>query len=116
MNKKWITFHKTRSALGSSILLASAGRAHAAETYNPVALPPGSYTFDIVVENSVPAALPYCLNATAGGGTALTDNSFFEQGLYGRFGQTNGNIGIPLHGSAFTMISNANLQVIMPPD
>lgn len=84
--------------------------------YNPVALTPGSYTFDIVVPANYVQAVPYCINVTAGAGVSLNDNTYYEQGLYARPGQVGGNSGIPAHNTVFTDINNSNIQFLMPPD
>src|SRR5580698_2509073 len=83
--------------------------------FNPVTLTANSYTFDIVVESNTVQALPYCINVTAGNGTGLGDNTYYEQGLYARPGQSGGNSGIPPHNTVFTNINNANMTFIMPP-
>jgi len=83
--------------------------------FNPVALTANSYTFDIVVESNTVQALPYCINVTAGNGTGLGDNTYYEQGLYARPGQSGGNSGIPPHNTVFTNINNANMTFLMPP-
>jgi hypothetical protein len=98
------------------LLLACAGASLAHADYNPVALTPGSYTQDIVVEASAPQALPACCNATAGNGTGKGDNTYYEQGLFARAGQSGGNSGIPIHNTTFASINNANMQFLMPPD
>ncbi len=103
-----------RSRILTALLTcASAGLAHA--TYNPVPLTQSSYTYDIVVESNTVMALPYCINVTAGNGTGLGDNTYYEQGLYARPGQTGGNSGIPIHNTVFTSINNVNQQFLMPP-
>lgn len=99
-----------------SLLLAGACVNMAHAQFNPVVLTPSSYTFDIVVEASAPQALPYCINVTAGSGTGLGDNTYYEQGLYARAGQPGGNSGVPIHNTTFTSINNPNMHFLMPPD
>ena len=60
--------------------------------------------------------MPYCITATSGAGTSLGDNTFYEQGLYARPGQSGGNSGIPPHNTVFTARNNAGIQFLMPPD
>src|SRR5271167_2998053 len=96
------------------ILLACACVASARAQFNPVALTPGSYDFGIVVPNTTPQPLPYCINVTAGSGVDLGDNTYFEQGYYSRVGTPGGNFGIPIHGTTFTSINNGNMQFVMP--
>ena len=98
------------------VLLASAVMSAAGATFSPVTLTDNSYTFDIVVESNTAAALPYCINVTAGNGSGLGDNTYYEQGLYARAGQSGGNTGIPIHNTVFTNINNANMTFLMPPD
>ena len=97
------------------ILLAGACLNQARADFNPVALTPGSYTYDIVVESNAPGALPFCINATTGSGTSEGDNTYFEQGYYAQPGQAGGNLGVPVHNTVFTNINNANVTFQMPP-
>lgn len=95
-------------------LLACACVSVARADFNPVALTPQSYTLDIVVPATTLQGLPENINVTAGGGSAKTDNSFFEQGLY--ITLPGARIpGVPLGGSVFTNINNANMTFQMPP-
>jgi hypothetical protein len=98
--------------LGAALALTSVARAD----FNPVTLTANSYTFDIVVESNTVQALPYCINVTAGNGTGLGDNTYYEQGLYARTGQPGGNSGVPKHNTVFTNILNPNMAFIMPSD
>ena len=97
------------------ILLISACASLARADFNPVTLTANSYTFDIVVESNTVQALPYCINVTAGNGTGLGDNTYYEQGLHDRIGTAGGNSGVPRHNTVFTHIYNANMQFLMPP-
>ncbi len=98
------------------ILLTSACVSLARADFDPVALTPGSYTQDIVVEASTTVPLPYCINVTVGNGAALGDNTYYEQGLRARPGQVGYNSGVPPHNTILTNINNANMLFIMPPD
>lgn len=98
------------------ILLACACASVARADFNPVALTPGSYTYDIVVEAGTAQALPYCINVTAGDGTGMGDNTFYEQGLYARSPQQGYNSGLPVHNTTFTSINETNLTYLTPPD
>lgn len=98
------------------ILLTCACAGLARADFNPVALTPSSYTFDIVVPATTVQALPYCINVTAGNGVGLGDNTYYEQGLVARPGQVGGNSGIPIHNTVFTNINNPNMKFLMPPD
>src|SRR5271170_1194240 len=80
------TLKKTMKSRLIPILLTCACASLARADFNPVALTPGSYTFDIVVESNTVQALPYCINATSGSGVSLGDNTYYEQGLYARAG------------------------------
>lgn len=93
-------------------LCASLARAD----FNPVALTPSSYTLNIVVPKTTIQGLPYCINVTAGNGTGLGDNTYYEQGLYGRPGQVGANSGIPTHNTVFTNINDPTMTFVMPPD
>lgn len=99
----------------TAILLACAFASAARADFNPVALTPGSYTYDIVVESNTAPPLPYCINVTAGAGTSEGDNTYYEQGLYARAGQSGGNSGVPIHNTVFADINNANITFLMPP-
>jgi len=98
-----------------SILLSGVCLNLARADFNPVSLTANSYTFDIVVESNTAPPVPNCINVTAGGGTSLGDNSYYEQGMVARIGQAWGNSGIPPHGTVFTNINNANMTFLMPP-
>ncbi|MEI9961030.1 MAG: hypothetical protein WDM76_07805 [Limisphaerales bacterium] len=100
----------------TTLLLVCACASLARADFDPVALTPDSYTYDIVVEASAPQALPYCINVTAGDGVGLGDNTYYEQGLYARSGQEGANSGIPVHNTVFTSINDSNLTFRMPPD
>ena len=97
-------------------ILACACVISARADFNPVTLTANSYTFDIVVESNAVKALPYCINVTAGGGSGLSDNTYYEQGLHDRIGTTGGNSGVPRHNAIFTNINNVNMAFQMPPD
>src|SRR6266849_4091391 len=99
----------TLASLGITLALICVARAD----FNPVALTPGSYTFDIVVERGAPAPFPYCLSASQGGGTTLGDSTWFEQGYWR---SPNQNLGVPHPGQTFTHQRNANITYTMPPD
>ena len=99
--------------------------------FNPVALTQSSYTFNIVVASNSVAAYafegpaniptptvnsPYSINGFVGTGTnTFGDNTYYEQGLYSGFGDTGYNSGVPVHGTVFTNINNANMTFMMPP-
>jgi hypothetical protein len=97
-------------------LLTCACASLARADFNPVALTPSSYTFDIVVPASTVQALPFCINVTAGNGTGLGDNTYYEQGLRDRPGNPGANSGVPPHNTTFLSVSNANITFLMPPD
>jgi hypothetical protein len=85
--------------------------------FNPVPLTQSSYTFKIVIPHTYFHALQDCINVTAGNGSALGDNTFFEQGLAaGGPGLLGYNMGIPPHNTVFTNINNPNITFLMPPD
>src|SRR6202012_2376371 len=81
-----------------------------------VAITPGSYTFDIVVESNTPQALPFCITADTGSGVKETDTSLYEQGFYSRIGTSGGNSGIPIHNTTFASMNNSNITFLMPPN
>jgi len=91
-----------------------------AQNFDPVQLTPDSYTQDIIVENTTPspggAPTYYGINVTVGNGSGLGDNTYYEQGMVARLGQTGGNSGIPVHNSIFTNINDASMAFLMPPD
>lgn len=113
------------------LMLALALPQLARADFNPVALTQSSYTFNIVVaSNSVPVYAfegpanittptvnsPYSVDGFVGTGTnGFGDNTYYEQGMYSRFGDTGYNSGVPVHGTVFTNINNANMTFVMPP-
>ena len=103
-------FQKSMKAKLSLILLTALGLNAARADFNPVTLTANSYTFDIVVESNTVPAVPFCINATAGGGTGLGDNSYYEQGL-----RRGNNSGIPAHNTTFVSYNNASFSFLMPP-
>src|SRR4051794_24833762 len=88
--------------LALALTLASAARAD----YNPIALTPGSFTFDIVVEKTAP--LPEIskglTTATMDQGVAGAGNTFYEIG----FNVANPTTGIPHPGVTFAASSSAS--------
>ncbi|PWU14943.1 MAG: hypothetical protein C5B50_16205 [Verrucomicrobia bacterium] len=95
-------------ALGLSAVCITAARAD----YNPVALTPGSFTQDIVVEKGAPPPLENFCNATIDQGTNNYANTFFEEGYIPNMPM----FGLPAHGATFTANDNANITYQMPPD
>lgn len=97
-----------------AVVLALPGVARA--DFNPVALTPGSYTYGIVVPSNAVPPVTYCVNAFVGTGTNFGDNTFYEQGMYTPHPSDSGhNSGVPVHGTTFTDINNANKTFMMPP-
>ena len=105
--------HKKSPPLTATILaVLMAAATLPAQNFSPVAITPGSYTQDIIVENTTAAPQPYAYNCAQGSGLNLSgDYTLFEQGLYNGY-----SYGMPPHGSTFTHKSNPNIQFVMPPD
>jgi Bacterial lectin/Immunoglobulin I-set domain len=106
--KNRLTLASSLSVFGAALALQM-GVARA--DFNPVQLTQGSYTFSIVVPSNSPAPVPYCCTASQGGGTNLSDSTWFEQGFW-LTPQT--NIGVPHPGQIFTHHSNSNITYVMP--
>ena len=99
------------------LLLSCACVSVARADFNPVVLTPSSYTFDIVVPATYATPLAYAINVTAGSGSSLGDNTYYEQGLRPVDAQgLGGNSGIPPHNTIFTNINNPNETFLLPPD
>ncbi|HUC84611.1 MAG TPA: hypothetical protein VL970_05405, partial [Candidatus Acidoferrales bacterium] len=98
------------------ILLAGACLNWARADFNPVALTPSSYTFDIVIPASYVAPVPECVNVFVGSGVSFSDNTFYEQGLYNRPGLVGWNSGVPPHNTVFTNINDPTMTFLMAPD
>src|SRR5437867_885641 len=94
---------------GLSLSLAFLTRAD----FNPVALTPGSFTQDIIVEKSAAAPLVggYYTTASMDGGVANTGYSWYERGYY----LANLASGLPPAGTIFTSVSAPDHQFLMPP-
>src|SRR4051812_40911536 len=99
---------KTKLAsFGMALMFASAARAD----FNPIALTPGSYNADVVVEAGAPKGIFANVNVTIDGGTNNNGNTFYESGLETALPWT----GLPAAGSTFTSQSDAARQYKMPP-
>src|SRR5277367_2399538 len=96
------------AALALGTVVARAG-------YNPVALTPGSYTYAIVIPSNAAPPLPNAITATAGSGTTLGDNTYYEMTFRDPAPFVGFNSGIPAHGTVFTNLNNANMSFVMPP-
>ncbi|HTV61888.1 MAG TPA: LamG-like jellyroll fold domain-containing protein, partial [Verrucomicrobiae bacterium] len=109
--------HPLKSLIGPLAVAALALPAISqAQPFNPVPLKQSSYTFSIVVPQSAVAPVPACVNAFVGSGQTLSDNTFYEQGLYTPIpGDTYYNSGVPFHNTVFTSINDANMTFLMPP-
>ncbi|HSU54312.1 MAG TPA: hypothetical protein VLT36_09655, partial [Candidatus Dormibacteraeota bacterium] len=94
------------SSLTAAVLAATSARAD----YNPVALTPGSFAFDIVVEKTSPPPLGNFVNATIDNGTNNTGNTYFEQG----FVRAMPYAGLPPAGTTLNSLVSGHTYV-MPP-
>ena len=94
-------------ALGLTCFCVSLVRAD----YNPIALTPGSFTQDIVVEKSAPPPLANYMNVTIDHGTNNTGNTFFESGYIASVPE----LGLPAHNTTFISHADANHVFRMPP-
>lgn len=72
--------------------------------FEPIALTPGTFNYDIIVENTAPGPLNRATRATMDGGTNNSGATFYETGYNTNAGAT--ATGIPAAGSTFT---HANL-------
>src|SRR5215204_4891338 len=89
-------------------LLASNARAD----FNPIALTPGSFTADVIVEKTAPRSINDYVTATMDGGTNNNSNTWYEKG----FDSTRPNTGLPNSNSVFTAFADANRTFRMAPD
>jgi hypothetical protein len=101
--------HSRLFAFGLVLAGASAARA----AYVPIALTPGSYNKDAVVEQSAPAPVGSTVLTTASVdyGTGNSGNSWYEQG----FNTNAASTGIPPANSVFTSQAAADHQYRMAP-
>lgn len=105
-----------QTTLHLALLLGLAGAARAA--FNPIALTPGSFNGDAVIENTAPPPIGVAVNATidqgfalqAGSGTPF-GNTWNEQGYFAAWPNT----GLPPAGSTITASSNPNLSFTLAP-
>jgi hypothetical protein len=81
-----------------------------AAVFAPIPLTPGTFNFDMIVENTAPRPIPAGVTATMDGGTNQTGNTWYEQG----YNTASPGTGLPPAGSTFTHASNPNIQYTMP--
>ncbi len=108
--------HNTNSSMklrlipvGLALTVATVARAD----FNPIAITPGSYNQDIVVEKGGPAALVPGGYTTASmdGGVGNNNDTWSEQGYF----REDTAVGLPPAGTTFTSTSDANHQFQMAP-
>ena len=94
--------------IGLTCICVSLARAD----YSPIALTPGSFTQDIVVEKGAAPPLANYTTATPDQGTNNYGNTFFEQGYIASVPE----LGLPPHGTTFISRSLGSSHVFqMPP-
>jgi hypothetical protein len=105
--------HIHRKLVPLALAFASATVAQAA--YTPIALTPGSYNADVVVEKTAIKALAPggYTTATLDNGSANTANIWNEQGF---FSTPYNTVGLPPAGTSFTDQTYANITYTMAPD
>jgi hypothetical protein len=80
--------------------------------YAPIALTPGSYNADAIVEQTAPPAPASITTVTMDNGTGNTGTTWYEIGANSSAPST----GIPLHGSTFASLSFPDHSYTMAPD
>jgi hypothetical protein len=93
-----------------SLAVATAGIAHA--DYNPVVLTSGSFNADVIVEKTAARSINDYTTATVDAGTNNSGSTFYEQG----YNPTQPWTGLPVHGTTFVALSNANHTFKMAAD
>jgi len=98
----------------ATILIAAAiGATRSQADFNPVALTPGSFTADVIVEKTAPKSINDFTTATMDNvGTNNTANVWYETGYFTNSPWT----GVPAQGSTFVAFSDVNRQFKMPPN
>jgi len=95
------------------MLVAAIDATKSQADFNPVALTPGSFTADVIVEKTAPKSINDFTTATMDNvGTNNTANTWFENGYFTNAPWT----GVPVAGSTFVAVSDANRQYKMPPN
>ncbi|HUA65456.1 MAG TPA: hypothetical protein VME24_06390, partial [Alphaproteobacteria bacterium] len=113
--KSPMRINRSANLLVIALLLPLSGMAQS--SFEPVALTQSSYTYNIIVSATAGdlESVPECVDAFAGSGTSLSDNTPYEQGMYTRPGNAGYNSGVPIHNSVFTNINDSNMAFLMPP-
>jgi hypothetical protein len=91
-------------------VLAALGVLPARADFNPVALTPGSFTADVIVEKTAPKSINDYTTATMDGGTNNTAAVWYEQGYFVNSPWT----GLPAAGATVPADSDANRSYKMP--
>lgn len=91
-------------------VLAALGVLPARADFNPVALTPGSFTADVIVEKTAPKSINDYTTATMDGGTNNTAAVWYEQGYFVNSPWT----GLPAAGATVLADSDANRSYKMP--
>ena len=78
--------------------------------YSPIAITPGSFNADVVVEKTAPRGIFTNVTVTIEGGTNINGNTFFESGLETALPWT----GLPPAGTTFNSQSDASRHYRMP--
>ncbi len=99
---------QTFAPLAVTLLLTGLVRAD----HNPIALTPGSFNADVVVENTVPGAFNDYTSATMDGGTNNNAWAWFEQG----FQPVLQDLGLPSRASTFSAADGSSRQFQMAAD
>src|SRR3982750_1392373 len=94
---------KTLSSIGLALAFTSAVHAD----YNPIALTPGSFTADVIVESNAPPSVDNFATVTIDGGTNANGNTFYEIG-YNLGNPAISGSGLPAAGSTFNSISDGS--------
>ena len=96
------------TSIGLALACVTAARAD----YYPIALTPGSFNADVVVERTAtPLPFPQVVNVTVDSGTNMSGRTFYERG----YNPEDLTTGLPHPGNTFAAYSNANYSFQMPP-
>jgi len=100
-----------KKTLLQAMTLVALGLVSARADFDPVALTPGTFTADVIVEKTAPQSINDFTTATMdNSGTNNTANVWFETGYFSNAPWT----GVPVAGSTFTAFSDLNRQFQMP--
>lgn len=95
----------------NSLTMVGLGLLSARADFNPVALTPGSFTADVIVEKTAPRSVSDYTTLTMDGGTNNNSWVWMEKGV----DTLRPEVGLPTAGSTFNAVQDAAHQFKMPP-